>query len=235
MISPHPLAGVPSDNVLFHCYFDKLISGAVERCNIFQYFWQYTLLAVSLLPLLCQCDFWDWHWGLALMLGLKDGGLCWGYHPERFQVQSRSSAQVKKCPHLFYGSPRRCDALWETAGKMHQPPAFILKGTANTTTNQKTKTRKNNLFHSLLAHARTVSFSLPSSQTQHPQRLLQPAALSSDAPQECTQPATPQAFATASCPASRSHAHGDSSSHPAHPEHPGPFCRHRQLIATPAW
>ena len=59
---------------------------------------------------------------------------------------------------------------------MCQPSAFILKGTTNTTTNWKTKTVKNNLFHSLLAHARTVPFSLPSSQTQCPQRLLQCAS-----------------------------------------------------------
>ena len=52
-----------------------------------------------------------------------------------------------------------------------QTSDFILKDTENTTTNWKTKTRKNNIFHSLFAHARTMLFSLPSSQIQCPQRL----------------------------------------------------------------
>lgn len=219
-IIPHPVAGVPSDNILFHWYFDKLINGAVGKRNIFQYFWQYIVAGSHLVTSFVSTGF--------LRLTLRTGshlGWWWddagGYHPERLQVLSRPSAQVKKSPHLLYSSRRRCDAAWETAGEMHQPSAFILKATANT--NWKTKTMKNNLFHPLLARARTVSFSLSSSQTQCPQRLLQRAS--------SQQLSAPTRRGNAGgrrprepLPPLHIPPWGVTHTHPAHPEHPGPSC-----------
>lgn len=141
------------------------------------------------------------------------------YHPERLQVQRKLSAQAKKWSHVFYGSPRRHDALRGTAGETHQPPGFILKGTANATTNWETKDQEKQYISFTLGSCKscvTPTTLFPNSVSPQAAAVCQRAAdLSSDTPQGGTQPTTTQALAITSCPTSRSHTGGDSSPHNA--------------------
>lgn len=88
------LAGIPSDNNLFHWNFDKLIGRTVGRCNMLQNFSQYNMVTTS--HRISSATMWFLRLILRIdsHLGSKRRWVILGYHPATLWLQNRCSAQI---------------------------------------------------------------------------------------------------------------------------------------------